>query len=353
MAYKQVEDKMELSSLSSPPGITFNYPFDPSQDPTTTGNLNAARVNAFYIINTVHDFAFRYGFTEAAFNFQEVNFSGEGKGGDRVMMSVQDASGHDNANFATPPDGQPGKCRMYIWDKTNPNRDGDLVNSMIVHEMTHGITNRMIGGGTGSSLQPQESRGLGEGWSDAMAEWTEQKSATVSDYVMGLYVHGGKKSSRTYPYSTNPNTNPLRYKDIGKFDNEHRIGEIWANMLHNVYAALVEKHGFSSTAMTNPDGTEGNVVFLHHFIDSLQILCANPTFINARDAWIKADEIRYDSANKCLLWKVFASRGLGLNAKPGKDGKYDDNEDCPADCNCDDGGSSSSSSSSSSDDNDD
>ena len=44
-------------------------------------------------------------------------------------------------------------------------------------------------------------------------------------------------------------------------------GEIWANMLHNVYAALVNKYGFSSTARTNPDGREGNIVFLHLFID--------------------------------------------------------------------------------------
>ena len=41
-------------------------------------------------------------------------------------MSVQDASGTDNANFATPPDGQSGQCRMYIWDYTSIKRDGAL-----------------------------------------------------------------------------------------------------------------------------------------------------------------------------------------------------------------------------------
>lgn len=44
-------------------------------------------------------------------------------------------------------------------------------NSVIVHEMTHGITNRMTGGGTARCLQIRESRGMGEGWSDAMAEY--------------------------------------------------------------------------------------------------------------------------------------------------------------------------------------
>jgi extracellular elastinolytic metalloproteinase len=29
---------------------------------------------------------------------------------------------------------------------------------------------------------------MGEGWSDAVAFWTEQTSATVRDYIMGQYV---------------------------------------------------------------------------------------------------------------------------------------------------------------------
>ena len=41
----------------------------------------------------------------------------------------------------------------------------------MIHEMTHGITNRMTGGGTGRCLQTTESGGMGEGWSDAMAEY--------------------------------------------------------------------------------------------------------------------------------------------------------------------------------------
>lgn len=55
------------------------------------------------------------------------------------------------------------------------------------------------------------------------------------------------------------------------------IGEVWANMLHNVYASLVEKHGFSATAGTDPSGPEGNIVFLHLFFDSLALQPCNPT----------------------------------------------------------------------------
>lgn len=48
-------------------------------------------------------------------------------------------------------------------------------------------------------------------------------------------------------------------------------------MLHNVYAALVGVHGFSTTARTNPTGTEGNIVFLHLFLDALALQPCNPT----------------------------------------------------------------------------
>jgi len=55
-------------------------------------------------MNVMHDFSYRYGFTESAFNFQLDNFGKGGQGRDRVLISVQDASGTNNANFATPPE---------------------------------------------------------------------------------------------------------------------------------------------------------------------------------------------------------------------------------------------------------
>jgi extracellular elastinolytic metalloproteinase len=55
---------------------------------------------------------YRYGFTEKTFNFQNDNGSNGGKGNDRVLVSVQDSSGTNNANFATPADGSSGQMRM-------------------------------------------------------------------------------------------------------------------------------------------------------------------------------------------------------------------------------------------------
>ncbi len=45
-----------------------------------------------------------------------------------------------------------------------------MENDIVIHELTHGVTNRMTGGGTGRCLQTTEAGGMGEGWSDSMAE---------------------------------------------------------------------------------------------------------------------------------------------------------------------------------------
>ncbi|EEB95667.1 hypothetical protein MPER_05323, partial [Moniliophthora perniciosa FA553] len=68
----------------------FNYTYDPSLDPASGHNPDAALTNAFYLINSYHDTLYLYGFTEAAFNFQNDNFDKGGVGNDRVIVLVQD-----------------------------------------------------------------------------------------------------------------------------------------------------------------------------------------------------------------------------------------------------------------------
>ncbi|KAK0201228.1 Fungalysin metallopeptidase-domain-containing protein [Desarmillaria ectypa] len=323
VAYKSNQSTTTSESSTN----TFDYPFNVTVSPSEGGNIDAVRTNAFYVINKVHDFVYKYGWTEASYNFQTDNFGKGGAQGDRVLMSVQDSSGTNNANFATPPDGQSGTCRMYIWTLTTPNRDGAVQNDIVVHEFTHGITNRLTGGGTGWCLQTTEASGMGEGWSDAMSEWTEQKSRNITDFVTGTWVVDSPAGVRRYPYSTDSSVNPLRYSSVATLREVHDIGEVWANMLHNVYAGLVEERGWSSTAMDDPSGAEGNIVYLHLFIDALSLQPCNLSLVTGRDAWIQADVNRYDGANGCILWKAFASRGLGVNA-----GNYDDDDTVPDGC---------------------
>ena len=88
---------------------------DLTDPPTTADNQNVSVQNLFYLNNIVHDELYSHGFTEAAGNFQEDNFGKGGKGSDAVEAEAQDGSGTDNANFATPPDGQNPRMQMYLW----------------------------------------------------------------------------------------------------------------------------------------------------------------------------------------------------------------------------------------------
>ena len=82
----------------------YTYTYDANKEPNVGENTDASVVNAFYVANSVHDIAYRYGFTEAAFNFQHDNFKKGGEDGDPVMAYVQDKSGMNNAYFTTLPE---------------------------------------------------------------------------------------------------------------------------------------------------------------------------------------------------------------------------------------------------------
>ncbi|KAK1236422.1 hypothetical protein PQX77_000332 [Marasmius sp. AFHP31] len=330
------------TTSQSSDGPTFNYTYDTSLEPSDPKNEDASRVQAFYIANMMHDILYRYGFTESTYNFQNTNFGKGAKEHDRMLMFVQHSAGTDNANIAVPPDGQSPECHMYIFTGSTPRRDGVFELGIPIHEITHGLTVRMTGGGTSRCLQTVESGGLGEGWSDALADWVQQ-TPEMKDFVTGSYVLPDKPGGiRQYPYSTSAEVNPLRYSSIPAQNGlvhvtthcpslplVNPIRQIWANILHNVLASLVSSKGFSSTAYTNPDGSEGNVIFLRLFVDALAIQPCNPTFIQARAAWIQADENRYGGEHKCVLWKAFASRGLGTDAKQDN---YQDGEGVPDGC---------------------
>ncbi|CUA71508.1 hypothetical protein RSOLAG22IIIB_09638 [Rhizoctonia solani] len=307
--------KSTTSATTSQSSATnnYDYAYNSAVAPTTSPNVDAARTNAFYTANMIHDFTYRYGFDEAAYNFQNDNYNKGGKGNDRIQLYAQDTSGTNNAYFTASADGQTSEIHMYTWTYTNPRRDGDLENDIIIHEYGHGVSTRLTGGGTGTCLRTTEAGGMGEGWSDALADITEVNSATLADFTLGAYVTGITGGIRSYPYSTSKTKNPLTYGSLATLNEVHDIGEVWALIWHEITASLLTKYGYSADRF-NPNGTAGNIVAMHLFIDAFKLQPCNPTFVTARDAIIQADANRYAGANKCLLWQAFAKRGLGSGA---------------------------------------
>jgi len=298
----------------------------------------------FYTSNMVHDLFYRYGFTEAAGNFQQFNFERGGAENDAVIANAQDGSGFNNANFMTPPDGTNGRCRMYLWTTDSPYPDGDMEAGIVIHELTHGLSTRLTGGPKNSGcLGWGESGGMGEGWGDYIAT-SVRSTPTYMDYPMGAWAANRADGIRNYPYSTDTEINPSMYETLDKpgYWGVHAIGEVWAEMLWVVQQRFIAKYGFSETLfppVPDADGTlppndfyrpqtfdsltgspnplvpkHGNTLLLQLVVNGMKMQPCSPSFFDARAAIIEADKVLTGGENVCDIWEGFAERGLGHDA---------------------------------------
>ncbi|KAL1741139.1 Fungalysin metallopeptidase-domain-containing protein [Schizophyllum fasciatum] len=325
--------------------LAFDYKYKPKETDRADAldeakaYINATVTQLFYTCNRIHDFYYRYGFTEAAGNFQQYNFGRGGAENDGVIANAQDGSGYNNANFMTPPDGENGRMRMYLWNTIIPYRDGDLEAGIVIHEFAHGLSTRLTGGPANSGcLGWGESGGMGEGWGDFIAT-SIRSTANYSDYPMGAWAANRAGGIRNYPYSLNETVNPSTYKTLDKpgYWGVHAIGEVWAEILWVVQQRLVAVHGFSDTLFPPLPDEEGNVpegdfyrprsgkkplvpkhgntLSVQLVISAMKLQPCRPSFFDARDAIIAADEALTGGENFCTLWKGFSERGLGPDAK--------------------------------------
>ena len=110
---------------------------------------------------------------------------------------------------------------MFLWQPIpasfyGPCVDGDYDMSVIAHEYTHLISNRMVAG-PNADLSGNQAGAMGESWSDqAAAEFlNSQALVPVSDenpFAVGPYVTGDKVAGiRNYGM----NASPLNYSDVG------------------------------------------------------------------------------------------------------------------------------------------
>jgi extracellular elastinolytic metalloproteinase len=300
---------------------------------------NAAITNLFYWNNIIHDVYYQYGFDEASGNFQFNNYGNGGLGNDEVQAQGQDGGGINNANFLTLPDGIPGsRMQMYLFDITVPRRDGDLENSIIVHEYGHGISNRITGGpGNVNCLNNNEQ--MGEGWSDwlalvltAKASDTANTLRGVGTYVLGQPVTG--VGIRPAQYTYDMSVNNYTYTNLPIMAVPHGVGFIWATMTWDMYWNLVTDHGF------NPDfydvwSSGGNNLAIQLIMDGMKLQPCSPGFVDGRNAILQADVNLTGGVNQCSIWEAFARRGLGFSASQGSNNSTQDGTpafDLPSAC---------------------
>lgn len=295
---------------------TAEFVFDPALDfpiKTNLENTDAAIVNLFYWCNFIHDYLYRLGFDEAAGNFQVTNFTGEGRGNDPIIADAQDGGGINNANFATPPDGSAPRMQMFLW---RGGYDGSFDQTVIVHEYVHGLSTRLVGGADYvDGLTGPQSGGMGEGWSDwyALTMLTDPTASLDADYAVGGYLTRDFTAGvRNFPYTTNMSRNPITYADIdpatsnvfGDPTEVHNVGEVWCAALWEVRANFIRAYG----------PVEGKRLVEQLVTDGMKFSANNPSFVDARDGILVADQVRTNGANQCLIWEGFAKRGVGFGA---------------------------------------
>lgn len=201
-------------------------------------------------------------------------------------------------------------------------------NGIIVHEFGHGISIRLAGGASNSGCLNNDEQ-LGEGWSDFFAlVLTRQaidrgeKSRGIGSYVLGETPNG--RGIRRYPYSTDLNINPQIHSHIRATTRPHPLGEIWAQTLWDLYWEFNILYGYDQT-WRNTEA--GNVKMVQLVIDGLKIQRCNAGILEARSAILDADLLNNSGVNQCLIWKVFARRGLGFDAFGGSSNSRYDNVD--------------------------
>lgn len=203
---------------------------------------------------------------------------------------------------------------------TNP-LDSDFDNGIVAHEYGHGISNRLTGGADEvSCLQNDEQ--MGEGWSDWFGLMVTIQPGDQGTDARGkaTYSNGEPASGggiRPLPYSTDFDVNFITYQhtnDEANITQPHGVGFVWASMLWDLTWALVDEYGMDYDVYY---GAGGNNMAMHLVINGLKLQGCDPGFIDGRDAILLADELLYNGVNKCLIWGVFANRGLGYSADQG------------------------------------
>jgi len=100
-------------------GRTLNYTYNTELGPLATPDQSkAATVNAFFLVNWMHDWWYDSGFTEATGNAQLDNFGRGGVAGDPLLVTSQAGANtglRNNADMSTPADGGTPRMRMFLW----------------------------------------------------------------------------------------------------------------------------------------------------------------------------------------------------------------------------------------------
>lgn len=263
--------------------------------------------------------------------------TGNFEGGDRVIAQAMDgASGPNdlpdgdhinNANMLTLQDGVAGMMQMYLWggDPSLRMVDGSDDASIVYHEYTHGLNNRLVTDAQGlGALGAIQSGAIDEGQADwyatdfLHAQNLEADAPNQRDVVVGSYpVPGGIRSQKMdcqvgdgQAACPEPpggaGAGGYTYGDFGRVlgvPEVHADGEIWAQTLWELRLALIAARGEAAgIARTRQLVTT-----------AMRLVPPEPSFLDMRNAILQADTAT-GGGDQQPIWNVFRDRGMGYFA---------------------------------------
>lgn len=225
--------------------------------------------------------------------------------------------------------------------------DGSFDNGIVSHEYGHGISNRLTGTGYNCLNAGASREQMGEGWSDFFALMLTNKPGDNASVARGIGTYASGQTItgsgiRPAKYSPDFAVNDYTYTDTNGMEynngqaivpDVHSIGFVWATMLWDLNWEYVAKYGYASNVTSST--TTGSARVLQLVTDALKLQACNPTFVDGRNAILQAEMATTGGADKCMIWRTFAKRGLGVNASAGSKTSINDQEQdftVPAEC---------------------
>ncbi|MEO8772616.1 MAG: M36 family metallopeptidase, partial [Ferruginibacter sp.] len=210
--------------------------------------------------------------------------------------------------------------------------DGDVDNGVIMHEHSHGLSNRLTGGPTQAGCLGNAEQ-AGEGWSDYYSlmltqDWVNSNLATGEEVPrpIGTYAIGQVPSGtgiRSQLYCTDFNINNLVY--AASIDPEsHNRGELWCATLWDMTWNIINQVGTINPNIYDATGGGGNTIAMKLVTEGLKLQPCSPGFIDGRDAILQADQVLYGGLYSCAIKAAFTRRGMGPNASQGSSDNTDD-----------------------------
>jgi hypothetical protein len=333
----------------------------------------AVATQAFVVANEWHDRMYVLGFNEVAGNCQAYNRGLGGEESDPVTIIIGGDfwPGSTTATRGEYQDGRTMTSKFAAALNGAELRHTALDRHIVYHELSHILTSRLHVG-TVSESAGNLANGMWEGWGeyfgvalthqsgdDVYASYPPMPWSSRPTFEHTLHYFFGNSLYPITPvmrpvadpldrFANNPvtyglcdlgdtttgATPPLAYPQRAAFPpnprptyypigqrasnpplvvrDKYRIGEVWTAALIQCRAHPSDHIGQNGAPI---GGDAANDLLLQLVVDGMKLDPGGPKFIDARDAILQADLLRYGGVHQPSLWEGFRERGLGWGAR--------------------------------------